>query len=324
MGSRQGIICAGNWIVDIIQFIDCWPKEGELAAITEEMLSLGGCSANVSIDLIKLDPTFPVLPIGCIGNDEYGELILETCAKYQLPTRYFHRIPNERTAHTQVINTRQSGQRTFFHYKGASSMLDNVHVPLEEPDFQKYKHFHLGYLLLLDKLDEIYSDGTTGASRLLQRAKEAGFTTSIDVVSENSTRFTQVIPPALPHVDYLIINELEASRITNIPLTDKNEKALYDVGQRLIELGVKNAIIHAPFGALWAEKNSKLWVGNDPLGPQDIVSSVGAGDAFCAMTLYGIHQAFPIEKILKLAHAVAKQCILGSGATDNIPQWGQL
>lgn len=54
------------------------------------------------------------------------------------------------------------------------------------------KLFHLGYLLLLDALDKIYEDGTSGASRVLKKACQSGLKTSVDLVSEDSDCFEKL------------------------------------------------------------------------------------------------------------------------------------
>jgi sugar/nucleoside kinase (ribokinase family) len=40
-----------------------------------------------------------------------------------------------------------------------------------------------------------------------------------------------------------------------------------------------------------------------------IVSTVGAGDAFCAGMLYGIYQEWDLEKTMRFANAMAGVCL---------------
>ena len=37
-----GIVCAGNWIVDIVHTIDAWPAKSALALIRAEAVGVGG------------------------------------------------------------------------------------------------------------------------------------------------------------------------------------------------------------------------------------------------------------------------------------------
>ena len=58
----------------------------------------------------------------------------------------------------------------------------------------------------------------TVAARLLHDAQDAGFLTSIDVVSEDGDRFAEVVLPALKFTDYCLLNEFEAERTAGIPI----------------------------------------------------------------------------------------------------------
>ena len=73
---------------------------------------------------------------------------------------------------------------------------------------------HIGYILLLDALDEADAEYGTRMARLLHDAQQHGIKTSIDVVSESGDRFRRLVPPALRYTDYCIINEVEAQEST--------------------------------------------------------------------------------------------------------------
>ena len=107
------------------------------------------------------------------------------------------------------------GRRTFFHARGANALWRG-----DDLDFKKInaRIFHLGYLLLLDALDEPDARFGTKAARLLARAQAAGVKTSADVVSEDSDRFARIVNPALKHVDYCILNEIEAGKTTGFKI----------------------------------------------------------------------------------------------------------
>lgn len=73
------------------------------------------------------------------------------------------------------------------------------------------KIFHLGYLLLLDSLDMPDEEFGTRSARLLAQMRDNGFETSLDLVSrKGDPRYQPLVMPALRHLDYLVINELEA------------------------------------------------------------------------------------------------------------------
>jgi sugar/nucleoside kinase (ribokinase family) len=200
-----------------------------------------------------------------------------------------------------------SGRRTFFHARGANALLDREHF-----DFQKTKAkiFHLGYLLLLDKLDSPSASHGTVAAEVLASAQAAGLKTSIDVVSEDSDRFAKIVLPALPHVDVCIMNEFEAGRVTGrkIRTGETLDRAmLKDAMRALIDAGVRErVVVHFPEGACalgrdgaWDEHGSVILPGGY------IKGAAGAGDAFTAGVLHSWHENQPVKDALKLGVCAA-------------------
>jgi sugar/nucleoside kinase (ribokinase family) len=51
---------------------------------------------------------------------------------------------------------------------------------------------------------------------------------------------------------------------------------------------------------------------------ESIVSSVGAGDAFCAGVLYGIHDGWPPQEALKIGSGAAGTCLQAANTTDGV------
>ena len=118
----------------------------------------------------------------------------------------------------------------------------------------KPRLFHLGYLLLLDALDQPDSRYGTRAARLLASAQAAGVKTSVDVVSEDGDRFARIVCPALKHVDYCILNEIEAGKTTGFKT--RSAEGLLDIvalkhaAGALLQHGVRElVVIHFPEGA---------------------------------------------------------------------------
>src|ERR1700688_4476487 len=183
MSERKGILGAGNWIVDHVQVIDAWPNQDTLANILSDYRGPGGSPCNVLIDLAKLGADFPLIGAGIIGEDEPGDWILETCKHIGVNTDLILRRRDQPTSYTDVMTVASTGRRTFFHQRGANTLFDGDSIRLETCDA---KIFHLGYLLLLDRLDQPCPGCGTKAAELLQNASKLGFITSVDVVSEES------------------------------------------------------------------------------------------------------------------------------------------
>ncbi len=300
----MGIAVAGSVLVDKIYTITAYPESGQLTQIQNIQRAAGGCVCNVALDLKKLCPQLPVQAIGTIGSDDEGRFVREVMQAGGVDTTYLSVLPGS-TSFTDVMSV-QGGQRTFFTYAGASGEFGFSHMPFGkiQPEI-----LHLGYFLLLQKVDE--GDGL----KILRAAKEAGVQTSIDLVSENSDRYPLVLP-CLPYTDYLIINEFEAGKLTDIVPEHENLQAIC---QKLMDLGVgRMVILHMPEKAVCMSQNGYFTLGSHILPEGFIQGTTGAGDAFCAGALLGIYSGWTEEKILEFASCSAVMALSRPDATSGL------
>jgi sugar/nucleoside kinase (ribokinase family) len=300
MIDRKGILGAGNWIVDHVKVIDAWPNQDTIANIISEYRGTGGSPCNVLIDLAKLGADFPLTGAGIIGQDEPGDWILETCKNIGVNTALIRRRCEQPTSYTDVMTVASTGRRTFFHQRGANMLFDEDSICLDTCDA---KIFHLGYLLLLDKLDQPSVGFGTRAAELLQNASSLGFITSADVVSEESDRFARVVLPALPFLDIIFLNEFEAGQALSVKIRRNDEidvPVLLKSAETLLAAGVRRwVIIHFPEGALAMSHDARrIFQTSLKVPPNVIAGAVGAGDAFAAGLLLGYHNNRPIEDCL--------------------------
>ena len=323
MSKRNGIITMGNWVVDTVKFIDVYPSRGNLTSITGVDAGLGGCAHNVLVDLAAMRSGIPLYAGGCIGADDNGRMCLEACDRYGIDRSNMRVLEGEHTSYTDVMQeTGGNAARTFFHYRGANARLGVEQVLSARSDA---RIFHLGYLLLLDSLDAEDPEYGVAAARALDGLLKQGYETSVDVVSEESDRYRRVVLPCLKYTDYLIINEVEAEKITGLSLRDSSgDIRISDVGQAarwLLDAGVRKlVIIHFPEGGLVAGKDGTL-CSAPSFSParEEIISTVGAGDAFCAGALYAIHEGFRAEALLDFASASARFNLFSSTSTGGAP-----
>lgn len=303
--ERKGIAVAGSVIVDKINEISAYPQAGELTQIRSIQYAAGGCVPNVAIDLKKIVPEMDISAIGKIGDDEEGKFVFDLMANAGVSVEGLRIMAGEKTSFTEVMSI-PGGQRTFFVYSGASGDFG-----ISDMDFDTIsaKILHLGYFLLLQKIDD--GDGI----QVLQKALESGMETSIDLVSENSDRYSQVLP-CLPYTDYLIINELEAGRLAGMEPADEN---LEKIARNLMELGVrKKVIIHKPECAVCLSPDRFTWLGSYILPEGYIQGTTGAGDAFCAGSLIGIYNGWQDDKILEFASSCAVMALGSPDATSGM------
>ncbi len=320
----MGILAGGNWIIDNVKIIDVYPKEDKLANILKESNSNGGAPYSVLKAISRMGFQFPLKGIGAIGDDERGDYILNECQKLNIDSSQIIKVQDSNTSYTDVMTVLGTGRRTFFHSRGANAHLDESYFNFSG---HKSKIFHLGYLLLLDRLDAIGSDGLTGAAKVLKEARKCGMVTSADLVSEQSERFKTIIPLALQYVDILFVNEFEAGMLTGIEICDEEGECsivnAYKAADTILNAGVQRwVIIHFPKGAIALNKSGdKLFQPSVKMSAENIKGSVGAGDAFAAGVLAGFHDDWTMAKCLLLGVNVAAASLMDASSSESIVPW---
>lgn len=300
MTNKTGIAVAGTILVDKINQIAAYPASGELTKILSVSRAVGGAVPNVGIDIKRVDPSIPVKAVGKIGKDSEGDFLVSTLAENGVDTSLLVR-GEAPTSFTDVMSI-VGGQRTFFTFPGACADFG-----IDDVDFDKLdvKMLHLGYFLLLDKVDN--GDG----EKILKAAKEKGIKTSIDLVSENSDRY-HIVKSCLKYVDNVIINELEAGMIAGIePCRENLEK----IARAIKEMGVsERVIIHMPETGVCLSDNGFFELPSWELPKGFIKGKTGAGDAFCAGALIGIYRGLDEMGILTLAQKSATASLSAADA----------
>ena len=298
------IVVAGSILVDKINAISAYPKAGELTKIKSVSLAVGGCVPNVAIDLAILGGN-EISACGSVGKDAEGDFAINEMRRRGVNTEFVTAIENEKTSFTEVMSV-TGGERTFFTYPGASANFGYDETPLEK---MQADMLHLGYFLLLDKVDA--GDGL----RILKRAKELGIKTSIDLVSENSDKY-KIVVPCLKYTDNLIVNEKEASAIAG---EEYSRERLPDICRKLKEYGVKErVIVHTPELGACLSEDGYTEVPSFVLPAGYIKGSTGAGDAFCAGVLCGLAEAMSDKELLTFSAAVAATSLAEENASDGI------
>ena len=107
---------------------------------------------------------------GLVGDDADGRGIRDDCVARGIDVTQLRTTAAAPTSYTDVMTVEATGRRTFFHQRGANARLDIEHFDFRTTNA---RFFHLGYLLLLDRLDEVEGNETR-ACEVLRRARAAG------------------------------------------------------------------------------------------------------------------------------------------------------
>lgn len=327
MGKRKGITVAGNILVDLVKEIEAFPERGMLVNISEVTRAVGGCAPNTAIDLAKIDRSMPVSVVGKMGDDESGRYVAAQLSRYGIDCGRITISGNKPTGFSDVMSDPQ-GERTFFHARGANDEFSPSDVDLSSLECVM---FHIGYILLLgafDKKDEEYG---TVMARFLHDVQQEGIKTSIDVVSSTTADYKGTVIPALKYCNYAFLNEVESSMLTDLPPYNPdgslNTENIRKTMEFIASCGVKEKVIvhcktcgfclDVPSGAFTAVPSLDI--------PKDkIRGSVGAGDAFCAGSLYALYHNYDDTRLLEFASAAAAANLFSENSVDGMKPKAEL
>jgi sugar/nucleoside kinase (ribokinase family) len=317
---RKGVLCGGCWLVDHNNAISHWPQQETLTQIVSSEHQGGGPAHNLAIDLTRLAPGFPVWGTGVLGDDDAGRFLLNSCAERGIDHSALHILAGARTSHTDVMTVKSTGKRTFFHHQGANALLSPEHF-----DFTACpaRILHLGAPGIHATMDAPYQGEANGWVDVLRRAQAAGLYTNLEMISGTPEEIRRLVLPCLAHLDSLIVNDFEAGVLSGIDLLGESEtsaQAARQAAQALLALGpMRLVVIHFPGGCVAATRAGEVLAKpslNVP--PEAITGANGAGDAFAAGVLYGIHEDWPLDDSLNLGLCAAASALRSVSTTASV------
>ena len=318
---NKGVIGLGMWCVDTTYKINELPERGKLEPILNSFQCVGGGPSNVLTDLSSLGFNYPMIAMGSIGLDGNASIIKDHLKKNNIQINYLISSKTVPTSQT-VCMSEKKNERTFLYYPGANNLLDTKHFKIDDLK-SKPKILYIGYLTLLGKLDR-FNYNKTRLNIVLEKAKKKNLITIIDLVSNKTSHFQKIVYSALPFTDYLLLNEIEAQLLfkKSIKKNDNylNIKLILQLTKKIFKKGLlKGLIIHNSKESVCVLKDQTHNIKSKIIPQQKIKNAVGAGDAFCAAFIYGIHENWNIEKILKKAHAAGTAMMKIDASSGYLP-----
>lgn len=200
------IVSIGVHILDVLgRHVNEIPPGQGIALIDEIRITAAGTAAGTSVDLAKLG--CDVTAVGAVGRDEMGSILLGIMSRHGINTDYIVRKDGVQTSGS-MLPIRPNGERPGLHCIGANAHFCLADVPPSV--LQGAKFVHIGGFFLMPKFDGC------DTVKALQLAKEAGATTTMDVLGFPREGMAELILPCMPYLDYFMPNEEEAAMITGL------------------------------------------------------------------------------------------------------------
>ena len=293
------IIVFGSLNMDFMISLDRLPVAGETVLSSDYQLMSGGKGGNQALAAARFGSK--VALIGRVGTDNYGKTLRESLKSNGVMVSgvaYSDTLPTG----CAMVAKEKSGENQIIVMSGANIETTHEQVPDEILIKQN--------VLLMQM--ELPVDQTV---TLLTRAKAQGLTTILNLAP------AIMIPgKALGHLDYLIVNSIEAQQIAeklNLPTGNnaiKLAQALAIKGQMtvIVTLGMK--------GSVAVTKNGEGWtVPIMPLDQSEVVDITGAGDAYCGTFAAAIHEGKTLPEAMRLASVAGSLTCLKEGTQNAMP-----
>lgn len=293
------VLCAGIVVVDhVCSPIDHLPSAGELVLTENCQIHIGGCAANVALDLERLGVASRV--IGCVGDDLFGDFARQTLARRGVDPAGLAVIPGVPTSQTLVVNV-MGQDRRFVHLRGANDQLSASRI--RDSLTPKAQVLYVGGLFLMNGLDAGELADT------FRVARSVGLATALDVVTPGPADYRTPLGKILPETDYFFPNEDEARLMTG-----HGDPA--DQARCFADLGARHVVVTR--GAGGCEYLSRDGGGHVEAFPVNFVDGTGGGDAFVAGFISGLIENRDMEDCLRRGSALGASCVRAMGATEGV------
>jgi len=297
-------LCSGILFADIA----CWPishvpSEGELIPTEKIELNLGGCAANVAVDLARLGTD--VMLSGCVGDDALSDFIVRSVSLPKIDSTRIQRSAGRCPGTALHINVKEQDRR-FICTTGANDDYvfdDALFKLIADPNLKNPKVFYLGGFFMLRALE------TERTVQFFKTAHEQGWTTLLDVVLYGNRPYWDIVKPLLPYTDIFLPNEHEGEKIAD-------ERTPYDQAKKFLDAGVGAAIItQGEAGTLYFSEKERFRAG---VYPTDYVSGAGAGDAFDAGLIAALLEGNNHRDAVRWGSALGASCVREVSTTGGV------
>ena len=297
--SRAKILSAGIIVADhVCNPISHLPAAGELVKTDHMLLTMGGCAANVAVDLVKMGEHATVN--GRVGGDIFGRVIAEMLKENGVDVSGIRISESAETSQTLIVNV-QGEDRRFIHSFGANGEFRAADLPTNE--LSQYRILYLGGYLVMPSLEQIE------LAEVFAKARQAGVKTVLDVVVPGPGDHLSQLDKLLPFVDVFLPNNQEGELLCGEKEPWKQAEQFHKMGAGtvVITMGNDGAVLHGK------EVKLKSGVFNVPY-----VDGSGGGDAFDAGYMYGMLHDMSPEECLTIASALGASCVRAIGTTPGV------
>lgn len=290
------IVVFGSINIDLIMQVKHFPQPGETVLTPAYEWMPGGKGMNQAIAAARAGAK--VAMVGKVGDDGFGTRALNTMRRDGILTSGVVQSKDKPTG-CATIFVDETGENQIVVALGANGEVDADQLPDDI----------LGASNVLLLQMELREDVNWA---VLERAAKAGATTILNLAPARN------IPrDALEHLDYLIVNRIEAEQIAQ-RMGFKIETDAMKLAHALSKnFDLACIITLSEKGAVAAKGNTGWRVAALPV--KDVIDSTGSGDTWSGVFAAAIHQKMSIPDAMRRASVAGSLSVRAKGAQTAMP-----
>lgn len=282
------VLCIGVHVLDVhVRAVDTIPPGSAGALVDQIRMSPAGTAGGTAVVLSRLGAA--VGSMGAVGDDPIGAALGSLLAANGVDTSGLVVKPDVQTS-ASVLPISGNGDRPAWHCIGANGAIGTGDLDLDR--VRRADHVHVGGPEFLGE----------AATTVLEAARAAGVTTSVDLLAPGEPMWLDAIAGCLPYVDHFLPNDEQLLGLTG-------RDTVEDAATELLGRGVGAVAVTAGArGSYVATAEGGEWV---PAFDIEVVDTTGCGDAFSAGFILGRAEGRPPAEAARLGNATAAQVAQG-------------
>lgn len=293
------VLCFGSLNIDYTYKVDHFVAKGETLSSENLQVFSGGKGLNQSVALAKAGAD--TYHAGAVGED--GGFLLELLKEAGVNTEYVHVLKEVRTGNAIIQNDRD-GDNCIILYGGANQAITREQVEDVLSHFEKDD-----FLVLQNEINEL--------PYLMEEAHKRG----LKIVLNPSPMNEKIWKLPLEHVDYFMLNEVEAGQIL-----EKNVSDGFDgikLAEELRKRFSKAAIV-LTMGSAGSVYVDEVQTVIQPAYKVKAVDTTAAGDTFTGFFIGGIIKGLEVKDAMDKASRASAIVVTRQGAAPSIPTFSEV
>ncbi|HKZ85204.1 MAG TPA: carbohydrate kinase family protein [Anaerolineae bacterium] len=277
------------------------------------MLAAAGSAGYIVQDLVRLDLRAGVVSV--LADDPFGDAVLRVLRESGVDAARAAREPETLSGIGIYMLLFGSKKRPLTYRLPTHRPWPVAFAPGDLDYVFGARHLHCaGYLHFPDMWSDRMAD-------LFRQAKARGLSTSLDpqfVLFPVDTPWMEPLVDLLRFTDLLMLDEDEARQVAQTDDLRVAARVLRDAGPPVVVIkrGAQGSLVHT------GERTFEQAAVTVP--EEEIVETIGAGDAFDAGLIVGHLAGWPIERSAQFATLAAASTLRGSGGTQSLASRAEL